>query len=492
MSVERSFEAWEEVQRHGQDLADRLTQGFTGLIHSHITPPSFSWPNPQTPKLFDVDFPTQIFDVEFTKQTFVGKDFRIPIDKSAINGVTAIFDIGSRLGQVGADFGASINGVVQQFFRRLPVPFHHHDNTLLSMRVESNNKSSDFDLSNEVQEDLGTLAKRFRDCGNSKALDGSADEEEASGFNQKLSGHFGRSQGTLNFSSTYDSRQQNVESSLTARGDLWRVEASHGSSTSANNDNSTTSPSPSPSSSLFLVQLGPVLFVRDSTLLLPLHLSKQHLLWYGYDRKNGMHSICPAVWSKHRRWLLMSMICLNPFACSFMDLQFPNGQITYVAGEGLSTSAFFPLFGGLLQAQGQYPGDMRFSFSCKNKWGTCVTPTIHWPEKCFSLGIAQSLAWKRSGLMVKPTVQFSLCPTFGGSNPGMRAELIHTLRDELSVICGCSLANQPSAFASISIGRSKWNGNVGNAGVVVRVETPLLHDLSLPSLSIQLNSGIDF
>lgn len=48
-----------------------------------------------------------------------------------------------------------------------------------------------------------------------------------------------------------------------------------------------------------------------------------------------------------------------------MDLQFPNGQITYVAGEGVSTSAFLPLCGGLLQAQGQYPGELKFSFSCK-------------------------------------------------------------------------------------------------------------------------------
>lgn len=81
-------------------------------------------------------------------------------------------------------------------------------------------------------------------------------------------------QGTINFSSTYESRTRNVESSVAARGDLWRVEASQGSSTSGNDN-----------SSLFLVQLGPVLFVRDSTLLLPVHLSKQHLLWYGYDRK---------------------------------------------------------------------------------------------------------------------------------------------------------------------------------------------------------------
>ena len=52
-------------------------------------------------------------------------------------------------------------------------------------------------------------------------------------------------------------------------------------------------------------------------------------------------------------------------AQSFMDLQFPNGQFTYVSGEGLTTSAFLPVFGGLLQAQGQYPGEMKFSFSCK-------------------------------------------------------------------------------------------------------------------------------
>lgn len=77
----------------------------------------------------------------------------------------------------------------------------------------------------------------------------------------------------VNITSTYDSRTRDVGSSLVARGDLWRVEASQGSSTSGDN------------SSLFLFQLGPVLFVRDSTLLLPVHLSKQHLLWYGYDRK---------------------------------------------------------------------------------------------------------------------------------------------------------------------------------------------------------------
>lgn len=74
--------------------------------------------------------------------------------------------------------------------------------------------------------------------------------------------------------SSYDSRTRDVQSSVVARGELWRLEASSGSSVSG-----------TVNSSLFLVQLGPLLFVRDSTLLLPVHLSKHHLLWYGYDRK---------------------------------------------------------------------------------------------------------------------------------------------------------------------------------------------------------------
>ncbi|KAL2247449.1 uncharacterized protein LOC105176924 [Sesamum indicum] len=472
MSVERSFEAWEEVQRHGLDLADKLAQGFTGLIQSHITPPSFQWPNPPTPKLFEVEFPTQ---------NFIKSDFGLSVDNSPINGVTAIFDIGNRIGQAGADFGACLNGVVHQFFRRLPVPFRHDENTGMSLGVEGHGTRTNIGIT--LQEDLGSLAERFKDYGfseNGAAVVETSTEDETFGVNAKALKHLGRSQGTINVTSTYDSRTRNVESSLVARGDLWRVEASQGSSTSGNEN-----------SSLFLVQLGPVLFVRDSTLLLPVHLSKQHLLWYGYDRKNGMHSLCPAVWSKHRRWLLMSMICLNPLACSFMDLQFPNGQVTYVSGEGLSTSAFLPVCGGLLQAHGQYPGEMKFSFSCKNKWGTRITPTLQWPDKSFALGLEQALAWKRSGLMVRPTIQFSLCPTFGGSCPGLRMELTHSVKEELNLICGCALVTHPSAFASVSVGRSKWNGNVGSTGVVVKVETPL-SNLGRPSFSVQLNSGIEF
>ncbi|XP_009589537.1 uncharacterized protein LOC107795830 [Nicotiana tabacum] len=514
MSVERSFEAWEEVQRHGQDLADKLAQGVTGLIQSHISPPSFSWPDPQSSKLFDVELisqsfiprdfgiavdntaisgvsaifdignrlgqATKLFDVELPSQNFIPRDFGIGVDNSAITGVSSIFDIGNRIGQAGADFGACLNGMVQQFVRKLPVPFRQDEKLGVSMMAGTDSHRADLGIT--LQEDLGSLAERFRGYGNAEkdSADDRPGEEEFFGVNLKAFKNFGRSQGTINVSSTYESRTRNVESSVVARGDLWRVEASQGSSTSGNEN-----------SSLFLVQLGPVLFVRDSTLLLPVHLSKQHLLWYGYDRKRGMHSLCPAVWSKHRRWLLMSMICLNPLACSFMDLQFPNGQITYVAGEGVSTSAFLPLCGGLLQAQGQYPGELKFSFSCKNEYGTCIMPMMHLPDKSFSFGVTQALAWKRSGLMYRPTIQLSVCPTFGGSSPGLQAEITHSLKEELSVICGCTVARHSSAYASLALGRSKWNGNVGSSGLVFKVETPL-GNTGRSSFSVQLNSGIEF
>ena len=44
-------------------------------------------------------------------------------------------------------------------------------------------------------------------------------------------------------------------------------------------------------------------------------------------------------------------------------------------------------------------------FSLKNKRGTRFTPMFQWPDKSVSLGVTQPLAWKRSGLMVRPSIQ---------------------------------------------------------------------------------------
>lgn len=109
-------------------------------------------------------------------------------------------------------------------------------------------------------------------------------------------------QGTIDMSSSYDSRTNGMEHSLAARGDLWRVEASNSSSTATDGN-----------SSLFLLQLGPLLFLRDSTLLLPLHLSKQHLLWYGYDRKVCLKSFT------HFNECYLLFINLSQNSCNFVN-----------------------------------------------------------------------------------------------------------------------------------------------------------------------------
>jgi len=191
MSVERSFEAWEEVQRHGQDLADRLAQGFSGLIHTHMNPPPFVWPHSSQSKLFDLEFPSQ---------SFGKRDFALATQEYGINGVSAIFDIGSRIGQAGADFGASLNGLVQQFFRSLPVPvpFKHEES---SVRVEGGNKGwQRGGVGVAVPEDLGlgSLSQRLKNHGFAESFSGggggSAEEEGGGGFNIGSIGALGRRQ----------------------------------------------------------------------------------------------------------------------------------------------------------------------------------------------------------------------------------------------------------------------------------------------------------
>ncbi|KAL0816935.1 hypothetical protein Bca101_073379 [Brassica carinata] len=374
MSVERSFEAWEEVQRQGLDLADRLAQGFTGLIQ--INPPSFPWPHHhQKSKPFDLEFPIQHFDAI--------RDYSFGIINQPINGVAAVLDVGSKIGQAGVDFGSGLNLMVQQFFRRLPVPFMQDDIKLSGKSIRSHRAYVD------TKDDLGLAAERLKDSGFSKKDDSvTMSEEEVADSYLRTGGFLGRSKKMA------------------------------------------------------------------------------------YD-VNAMSQ---------------PFILRKPL----FSLEFPNGQLTYVSGEGLTVSTFVPFCGGLLQAQGQYPGDMRFSYSCKNKHGTRITPMVHLPDKSFALEVSQGLAWRRSGLLMKPTLQLSVCPTFGGSNPGMKAEVIHSLRDDLNLIYGYALTAHPSAFGSVSFGRSKWNGNNGRTGIVVRADTPLAASIGQPSFSVQLNNSFEF
>jgi hypothetical protein len=108
--MEISFEAWEGVQRHGQDIADRLAQGFTGLLQA---PPQFPWPPVSHKRMpFDIDLPVHPFGAAAR-----GKDF------FPTAAVASVIDIGGRLGQAGVEIGTSVGGAVQHAVRQLPVPF---------------------------------------------------------------------------------------------------------------------------------------------------------------------------------------------------------------------------------------------------------------------------------------------------------------------------------------------------------------------------------
>lgn len=201
-----------------------------------------------------------------------------------------------------------------------------------------------------------------------------------------------------------------------------------------------------------------------------------------------MHSLCPAVWSKQRKWLCMSMICLSPLACVSVSLRFcllffyigrKNTKsvlvvfcilcklmylcLSFTVIYGLAVSkwsnnlyiwrgpihqcfctsvwrftsspgpisrrhqAQFLLQGKFLKFEGvntcrllsskcsnhklkprAYEAKSCVLFFLQTNWGTSITPTLQWPDKSFTMGLAQPLAWKRSGLMYRPTVQLRL------------------------------------------------------------------------------------
>jgi len=411
-------------------------------------------------------------------------------------------DVSNHVGQAGATIGAYLSDLAGGLMQRFPGPSDKGEDSLHSFRTSSLMRPSNvhtcltrafseakhLDVRSRTDDGITARAACTKEGGSENEdgfygdlltfqkeqdMEDVADKEVMS-IRAHSTGPTGcRSSAFL--CTTFSSRTEDIETSVVARGDLWRVEATQGGT----------------SAPLFLLQFGPILFVRASTLLLPIHLSKRHCLWYGFDRKEGLHSLCPAVWSKHRRWLAMSMLSLNPVSCSFLDLQFPNGQMTYVAGDGLSGGAFTTTLGGLLQVQGRFPGDTKISFSFKNKWGTRFTPAVLLPERSASFEVVQPLAWQPLGVLVRPTVELSISPTIGGRHPGTRVEVLHSPLEKFSWGCGCVQSVDSKAFASVSVGRSKRNGEqVGSCGWTMQVESPV-SNLRRTSFTVQLNSGIE-
>lgn len=511
------------VKRHGQGVLECLTvvaQGLGGIIQSHI-PQRFP-PLPTIPFPLDSPFliPVPSLQIQLSPMPIqwpwsssinnfthlVGSGFCSDMKRPNALNTGAGFpkplamqhlgqDVTSHVGQAGATIGAYLSDLVGSLLQWFPGPtnessLHSFEASSLMSPLHLYSGSSrafsegwDMDVRSRTgkgvsarsecreegsghRDDLFTFQK-------DQDMEDVADKEVMSILAHNAGPIGSRSSAFV--STAFSSRTRDIETSVVARGDLWRVEATQGGT----------------STPLFLLQLGPILFVRASTLLLPIHLSKRHCLWYGFDRKEGLHSLCPAVWSKRRRWLAMAMISLNPVSCSFLDLQFPNGQMTYVAGDGLAGSAFSRTIGGVLQVHGRFPGDTRISYSYKNKWGTRLTPAVQLPEKSASIEVVQALAWEPLGVLVQPTLELSVTPTIGGRHSGTRVEVIHSPVEKFSWGCGCVESLDSKAFASVSVGRSKRNGEqVGSCGLTVEVEFPLSNFRRL-SYNIQLNSGIE-
>nr|CAB3478193.1 unnamed protein product [Digitaria exilis] len=234
--MEISFEAWEGVQRHGQDLADRLAQGFTGLLQA---PPQFPWPpSPHKRMPFDIDLPVVPFGAG--RGAAPGKDFPFPAAA-----VSSVIDIGGRLGQAGAELGASVGGAVQHAVKHLPVPLR---NGQIRRRKQRPLPQAPLPPAASVGEGgVGlSVGRAAVDRCPLEAAAAAAAAATGSAAASSVSGHIGG----------YDLDEDDEG---------------------------------------FGCEIGTFGNFKKS--------------------KNGVHSLCPAIWSKHRRWLMMSMMCLNPVAC---------------------------------------------------------------------------------------------------------------------------------------------------------------------------------
>jgi hypothetical protein len=151
--MEISLEAsWVGVQRHGQDLADRLAQGFSGLLHAH-PPQLLPWSPLVPPKLvipFEIDLPVvpfvggvrsggrRVVDLPAVAvSSLVEIGGRLGQVGSELGGyvvgggfvnlpsvaVSSLVEMGGRLGQAGSELGGYVGGAVEQIAELVPVPF---------------------------------------------------------------------------------------------------------------------------------------------------------------------------------------------------------------------------------------------------------------------------------------------------------------------------------------------------------------------------------
>nr|CAB3460898.1 unnamed protein product [Digitaria exilis] len=348
--MEISLEAsWVGVQRHGQDLAYRLAQGFSGLL-LHAQPPQLPpWSPPQLlpPKIsipFEIDLPV----VPFVGGVHRGGGGAIDLPAAA---VSSLVEIGGRLGQAGYELGAA---------------------------VVNGGGGGVIDLSTAAVSSLVEIGSRLGQAG-----------YELGAAVQQLA------------------RQVPVPlpfSSEGARCGKWETARSHAAVAADDGEVALASRTVGHTNTTLerVADIGSLEVAAAAAAAATGSATAGSAGGVGAGGADGLDDEEDGFGCE-----IGTLENVNK-AKSFMDVQFPNGQLTYVAGEGITASGFFPLFGGLLQAHGRCPGETRVSFSFKNKQGIRFTPMFQWPDNSLSFGVAQAVAWERSGLMVRPSIQVSL------------------------------------------------------------------------------------
>ncbi|KAH7843416.1 hypothetical protein Vadar_016389 [Vaccinium darrowii] len=74
---------------------------------------------------------------------------------------------------------------------------------------------------------------------------------------------------------------------------------------------------------------------------------------------------------------------------------------------------------------------------------------------------------------------------FNKRNIDVDIQDVFSANETLNEVC------EPNQNEVAELGRSKWNGNIGNFGIVFRAETPL-GNFGRPSFTVQLNGGTKF
>ena len=128
----------------------------------------------------------------------------------------------------------------------------------------------------------------------------------------------------------------------------------------------------------------------------------------------------------------------------------PALQFRYIQVLSVFCYCFYPQ---MLQFVQQWPAPfLRTNTQCKC---SVVDPYFVQQHRVVSVNVidvAETKVVSKADWHCLVVMMSSMCPTFGGSRPGLSMELLHSVDEKATVACGYSgTASSPSAYASVSV-----------------------------------------